>query len=139
METIITFAAGRAHGNPGPAALGIYITEANGTLIQEVAQAIGNARSDFAAYYSVMVALETLKQIYGEATNEMYFELRLDNEFVKKQLDSESEIKEPGLVPMFIEIHNRRVTSFPHLTFTSISEEENAEADRLASEALGAK
>lgn len=136
METIITYAAGRASGNPGPAALGIYITEANGTLIQEVAQAIGNARADFASYYAVMVALETLKQIYGEATSGMHFELRLDNEFVLKQLNSEAEIKEPGLVPMFIEIHNKRVTGFPNLTFTLVSEEENTEAIRLANEAL---
>ena len=139
METIITFAAGRANGNPGPAALGIYITDSNGALIQEVAQAIGNARADFACYYAVMVALETLKQIYVEATNEMRFELRLDNDFVLKQLNSESEIKEPGLVPMFIEIHNKRVTSFPNLTLTLISEAENMEADRLIDEALGNK
>lgn len=139
METVITFAAGRAHGNPGPAALGVYITKADGTLVQEVAQAIGNAKADFAAYYAVMVSLETLKQMYGEATSGMHFELRLDNELTKKQLNAEVEIKEPGLVPMFIEIHNRRVTSFPHLTFTSITEEENTEANRLANEALGAK
>jgi ribonuclease HI len=139
METIITYAAGRANGNPGPAALGIYITDANGTLVQEVAQTIGNARADFAAYYAVMVALETLKQIYGEATSGMQFELRLDNEFVKKQLNAELEIKEPGLVPMFIEIHNRRVTGFPNLTFTLIPSEQNTEAGRLAEEVLAGK
>lgn len=139
METIITYAAGRANGNPGPAALGICITGSDGTLVQEVAQAIGNAKSDFAAYYAVMVALETLKQIYGEATSGMHFELRLDNEFVKEQLNSESEIKEPGLVPMFIEIHNRRVTSFPKLTFVLVPESDNSQAARLADEALGGK
>ena len=136
METIITYAAGRANGNPGLAALGIYITDANGTLVQEVAQAIGNARADFAAYYAVMVALETLKQIYGEVTNKMNFELRLDNDFVLKQLNSESEIKEPGLVPMFIEIHNMRVSSFPNVILTHVPREKNKEADRLVNEAL---
>ncbi len=139
METIIAYTAGGSRGNPGPSASGVYITTSTGEVVREVKEAIGNATNNFAEYYGVMLALQTLKQLYGKKSNEMQFEIRLDSELVKKQLSNEYQIKEPGLVPMFIEIHNMRVESFPHIFFTYISRENNKEADRLANEALGDK
>jgi ribonuclease HI len=76
--------------------------------------------------------------MFGAATKTMQFEIRLDSELVKKQLNAEYQIKEPGLVPMFIEIHNMRVAHFPHLTLTHIPRAQNKEADRLVNEALDA-
>lgn len=139
MESVITFVAGRSQGNPGPAGIGVYVTEADGRLVHEVKQAIGNARGDFATYYAVMVALTELKQVFGDLTPDINFELRLDNELVKKQLNGEHPINEPGLVPMFIEIHNKRVSDFPNITFALVSPGENKKADSLASEAADAK
>lgn len=139
MESVITFVAGRSQGNPGPAGVGIYITETDGKLVHEAKQAIGNANENFAAYYAVMVALDNLKQIFGDITRDINFELRLDNEFVKKQLNSEIEIKEPGLVPMFIEFHNNRVASFPNITLTLVPKDENIAADKLANDAVSGK
>lgn len=138
LETIITFTDGGARGNPGPAAIGVYITK-DGKLVREVKQAIGNSTNNFAEYNAVMVALQTLKQIYSKKTKEIIFEIRLDSELVKKQLNGEYQIKEPGLVPMFIEIHNLRVSSFPNLILTHIPRAQNKEADRLVNEALDRK
>lgn len=139
METIIAYTDGGARGNPGPAAAGVYITDAVGTMVREVKQALGNANNNFAEYYGVMLALQTIKQIYGQKTKEMMIEIRLDSELVKKQLNSEYQINEPGLVPMFIEIHNMRVISFPNLTLTQVLQEENKEANRLVNEVLDGK
>jgi ribonuclease HI len=139
METIITYTGAEARGNPGPAAVGICISSATGEVVQELKQTIGNANDNFAAYYAVMLALQTLKQTYGPKTEAMQFEIRLTSEFVKKQLNGEAQIKEPGLVPMYIEIHNLRVVSFPQLMFTQITQELNQVADRLVNEALDAK
>ena len=86
-----------------------------------------------------MLALQTLKQIYGKNSKTMQFEIRLDSELVQKQLSGIYQIKEPGLVPMFIEIHNMRVASFPHITFTHVPRAKNKEADRLVNEALDGK
>lgn len=139
MEKIIAYTDGGARGNPGPAAVGVYITDEIGQMIAETKEAIGNSTNNFAEYYGVMVALQTLKHRYGKETKNMHFELRLDSELVKKQLNSEYQIKEPGLVPMFIEIHNMRVASFPNLTLTHVPREQNKEADRLVNEALDNK
>lgn len=139
MDTVIAYTDGNARGNPGPAAAGVYITDADGTMLKEAKESIGNSTSNFAQYYGVMLALQTLNQMYGEKTLEMQFEIRLAGEFVKKQLNAESQVTEPGLVPMFIEIHNMRVANFPNLLLTLIPQEKNQEAVRLVNEALDKK
>lgn len=136
MEKISAYTDGEARGNPGPAAVGIYITNSAGEMVYEAKKFIGNANSNFAEYYAVMLALQSLKEIYNEKSNKMQFEICLSSELVKKQLSTESQIKEPGLVPMFIEIHNMKVESFPNIFFTLLSREKNIEANRLLEEAL---
>jgi ribonuclease HI len=136
METIIAYTDGGARGNPGPAAIGVHIVDAQGAVLTQVKQSIGNSTNNFAEYHAVLTALQTLKQRYGKATKDMNFEIRLDSELVKKQLNHEYQIKEPGLVPFFIEIHNLRVANFPHLTLTHVPRAQNKEADRLVNEAL---
>ena len=136
MKKVIAYTDGGARGNPGPAAIGIHIIDGDGKVLREVKEFIGNSTNNFAEYNAVMVALQTLKVMYGGKTKEMAIEIRLDSELVKKQLNNEYQIKEPGLVPMFIEIHNLRVASFPNLTLTHVPREKNKEADRLVNEAL---
>ncbi len=138
MKRIICYTTGVSTGNPGPGAIGVYITDEMGVMLQEEAQTIGNTTNIFAAYYSVMAGLQTLRTMFGDKTSLLEIEMRLDSELVKKQLNAEVQITEPGLVPMFIEIHNMRVASFPHLKVVLIASEENQEAERLVKEALDA-
>lgn len=139
MQKITIFTDGGSRGNPGPAAIGAYIVDANDKVLKEVSETIGNATNNFAEYQAVMRGLQTVKEMYGKKTKEMEFELKLDSELVKKQLSGEYQIKEPGLVPHFIEIHNLRVSNFPNLVFTHVRREFNKDADRLVNEALDAK
>jgi len=139
MKTITIYTDGGSRGNPGPAAIGVQIVDASGTVLKEVSEAIGNATNNFAEYQAVMRGLETLKQVLGKDTKTTEVEIRLDSELVKKQLNHEYQIKEPGLVPLFIAIHNLRVSSFPKLTLTHVPRAQNKEADRLVNEALDGK
>ncbi len=138
MEKIICYTDGGARGNPGPAAVGVYIEDEAGKMLKEVKQTIGNSTNNFAEYQGVLTGLQTLKELFGKQSKDMAFEIRMDSELVKKQLNAEYQIKEPGLVPMFIEIHNMRVANFPNLTLTHVPREKNKEADRLVNEALDA-
>ena len=138
METVTIFTDGGSRGNPGPAAVGAQLVDANGTVLREVSQKIGNATNNFAEYQAVASGLEAAKELFGKKTKDMQFELKLDSELVKKQLNAEYQIKDPGLVPLFIMIHNLRVAHFPNLTLTHVRRELNKEADRLVNEALDA-
>ena len=139
MKTVIAYTDGGARGNPGPAAVGVHIVDADGVTIKDVAARIGNSTNNYAEYYGVMLALQTLKALYAKKTKEMQIELRMDSELVKKQLAGEYQIKEPGLVPLYMEIHNLRVAHFPNLTLTHVKRALNKEADRLVNEALDGK
>ncbi len=139
MQSFICYTDGGARGNPGPAAIGIHITDKAGSVVKEVKQPIGNSTNNFAEYQAVLVALQTLRSLHGSATRSNQYEIRLDSELVKKQLNGEYQIKEPGLVPQFIEIHNLRVANFPNLKLTHVPRAENKEADRLVNEALDGK
>ena len=139
MEKIITYTGGSSRGNPGPAGVGVYITNRTGGMIKEAKEAIGNSTDNFAEYYAVMLGLQTLKQLYVQKTKTMQFEIRTDSELVQKQLSGKCQIKEPGLVPMFIEIHNLKVENFPNIIFTHISKEQNKESERLVKEAVEGK
>jgi ribonuclease HI len=138
MKKITIFTDGGSRGNPGPAAVGAQIVDAKGTVVREVSEAIGNATNNFAEYYAVMRGLQVAKEVFGKSTKDMQVEVKLDSELVKKQLNNEYQINEPGLVPYFIEIHNMRVASFPHIVFTHIGRDFNKEADRLVNQALDA-
>jgi ribonuclease HI len=137
MNTVICYTGGRSRGNPGPAAIGVYITDAAGNMMSESAETIGNSTDMFACYQAVMVGLQCLKSLLGADCATTQIEIRLDNEIVQKQLNAELPLKEPGFVPLFIEIHNMRVESFPHLTLTFIQPSLNTDVERLIIEALG--
>ena len=138
MKTITIFTDGGSRGNPGPAAIGVHVVDEKGQVLTEVSESIGNATNNYAEYFAVVRALQTLKELFGKKTREMQFELKLDSELVKKQLNGEYQIKDVGLVGHFIEIHNLRVAYFPHLKLTHVRREFNKEADRLVNEALDA-
>lgn len=138
METITIYTDGGARGNPGPSAIGVQMLDTDGKVIKELSEKIGNATNNFAEYQAVMRGLQVATEHFGKRSKELNFVLKLDSELVQKQLSGEYQIKEPGLVPHFIEIHNMRVSSFPNIIFTHVQRELNTEADRLVNEALDA-
>ncbi len=137
MEHILIYTNGRSRGNPGPSAIGVQMVDKSGKVLEEVSEKIGNATNSFAEYQAVLRGLEVASQHFGNMTKDINFEIKLDSEVVKKQLNNEAQIMEPGSVPFFIAIHNIRVSTFPNLTLTQISQELN-EAYRLVNEALDA-
>lgn len=136
MEKVRCFVVGDAKGNPGPGAFGVQIIDESGKILAEVGRGIGNASDSFATYYGVMVALQTIIELFGTSTSALSVELCLDNEIVKKQLHDESPLTDPGLVPMYIEIHNMKVVSFPNFTTTLVAKEQNTAARQLVMEVL---
>lgn len=136
MEKLICYTDGGSRGNPGPAGIGISIQDTSGTVLKEVSEFLGNGTNNMAEYHAVMVALEAMQKMLGKKSKETEVEVRMDSELVQKQLSGQYQIKEPGLIPQFIAIHNLRVAHFPHITFVHIPREKNKDADRLANEAM---
>ncbi len=139
MKRVICYTDGGARGNPGPAGAGAVAQDEVGGIIFEGSQFLGNATNNYAEYAAVVLALTELKRRLGKETKNIDVEVRMDSELVQKQLSNEYQIKEPSLVPQFIEIHNLIVTSFPHIRFVHVRREQNTHADRLANDAMNRK
>lgn len=117
MKKITIFTYGEVEGKVGPAKINVHVVDSSDTVILHYSESIGNAASVYAHYYAVMSALQTLQEEFGNDTKMMQFECKVSDEVVAKQLRAELEMREPSSVPLFIEIHNLRVSSFPYLSF----------------------
>jgi len=134
---IIVYTDGGARGNPGPAGIGVVITDEKGGVLKEISKSLGVQTNNWAEYEAVILGLQELKKIFGkEKTKSLEIEIRTDSELIAKQLQGEYQIKEETLFPQFIKVWNMRITDFPHLKFFHIPREKNKEADQLANKAM---
>lgn len=137
---IIIYTDGGSRGNPGPAAFGYVIQDADGNIIKRHGEAIGKATNNEAEYQGVVAALKKAKQMLGkEKLKHARIEVRMDSELAVRQLSGTYKIENKNLQPLFIEIWNLRVELGGNISFVHIPREENKEADRMVNEALDAK
>jgi ribonuclease HI len=135
MQKITVHSDGGARGNPGPAGIGVVVTDGKGKVLAEVSEHIGDTTNNIAEYTAVLHGLTALRTLLGGQTRTVPIDWKLDSELVVKQLAGEYKVKNPGLRPLHQEIQDLRA-EFPHLTFTHVRREQNVEADRLVNEAL---
>jgi ribonuclease H / adenosylcobalamin/alpha-ribazole phosphatase len=128
---LIVEADGGARGNPGPAAWGVVVRDADsGEVLVERAQAIGTATNNVAEYQGLIAGLRAANELDPEAT----VDVRMDSRLVIEQMAGRWQIKHPGLRPLALEARS----SFPYerITWTWVPRSSNAHADRLLNEAL---
>ncbi|KKQ22366.1 MAG: Ribonuclease H [Candidatus Curtissbacteria bacterium GW2011_GWA1_40_24] len=134
-EKIIIYCDGGSRGNPGPAAIGIYIPQ----LRKGYSKFLGRTTNNEAEYQAAIFALKKIKHLIGgEKAEKSEVEIRSDSELLIKQLNGEYKIKEKTLVPFFIEIWNLK-QDFGGMKFVALPREENMEADRLVNRELDGK
>lgn len=127
---LIAFTDGGSRGNPGPAALGVYITDEQGRMVKEHGRYLGTATNNHAEYAAVIDALEHAKQLGADE-----LDMFMDSELVVRQLSGQYRVKDPGLAQQYMRVHNLRL-GFRKVTFTHVRREKNKEADRLVNETL---
>lgn len=140
MEKLIIYTDGGSRGNPGPAAFGYVIKDAEGTMLKRQGGAIGKATNNEAEYQAVIAALKKTKQMLGkEKLKQTRIEVRMDSQLAVEQLSGRYKIENEKLQPLFMEIWNLRVELGGNISFVHISREQNKEADRMVNEALDAE
>ena len=137
---IIIYTDGGSRGNPGPAAFGYVIKNADGNILKQHGEAIGKATNNEAEYQAVVAALKKAKQLVGkEKLKHTRIEVRMDSELAVRQLTGVYKIENEKLQPLFMEIWNLRVEMGGNVSFTHVPREQNKEADRMVNEALDAE
>ncbi len=136
---VIIHTDGGSRGNPGPAAIGVILTEEKGRVIKEYAQKIGRATNNEAEYEAVIFALQKAKLLFGkQKAKSMELEVRTDSEFIAKQLNGEYKILDRRIEQLFLKVWNLKI-DFGKALFKHIPRSENKEADKLVNRALDYK
>jgi ribonuclease HI len=131
-RTLVLHVDGGARGNPGPAAVGVVISEPDGTVVEEVAETIGHATNNVAEYRAVLKGLERASALDAG-------EVRIvnDSELIAKQLTGDYKVKHPSMVPLFNEA-KAKLAEFSAWSIRTVPRAQNAGADALVNQALDA-
>ena len=132
-KKIKIFSDGGARGNPGPAGIGVAIFNSADELIGAHKKYIGEATNNQAEYRALIAALEKASEIGAET-----IEVMMDSELIVKQIKREYKVKNAGLAPLFLKVHNL-TQRFKSAKFRHIRREQNTAADKLANEAMDRK
>ncbi len=130
------FTDGGARGNPGPAAIGVYIEDANGTKLAGIGKTIGIATNNTAEYKAVIEALDWLltnKAIFPESVKILFF---LDSLLVCSQMKGVWKIKDENLRSLFFTASEKQKKLNLPVSYAHIPREKNKNADYLVNAAL---
>lgn len=129
---VVLHVDGGARGNPGPAAIGVVVSDADGRLVEEVAEAIGEATNNVAEYRALLRGLERARALGADEV-----EVVGDSELVAKQVSGQYKVKHAGLRPLHAEAL-RALAGFTRWQVRTVPRAQNADADALVNAALDA-
>ncbi len=124
---------GASRGNPGPAAFGVVLTDAQGQVVREFGQAIGKMTNNEAEYRGLLAGLDAALEKGGSE-----LEVQLDSELLVLQLNGTYKIRAANLKPLFDQA-KKKLKRFARVQIVHVPRAQNARADKLANQALDAK
>lgn len=127
---IVAYIDGGSRGNPGPAGYGVRIENRQGAVVTELRRPLGVATNNVAEYQGLLAAL-TWAVEHGHRD----MRIRSDSELLVKQMRGEYRVKHPGLKPLH-ERAQQLIATLDRVRFEHVPRARNAEADRLANEAM---
>ena len=129
-DVVIIRADGASRGNPGPAAIGVTITDHKGRRLATFSRCIGVTTNNRAEYQAVIVGLEEALRLGAKAIR-----LMTDSELVARQISGRYRVRNPGIAPL----HRKVMGLLARFRLWQVSHVDracNAEEDRLANQAL---
>jgi ribonuclease HI len=121
---------GGARGNPGPAAIGIVVSDPDGNPVATFGDKIGDTTNNVAEYKALLRGLELAAE-HGAR------EVRVinDSELVARQVTGVYKVKHPAMQQLHTEAL-AALNDFERWSIESVPREQNADADALVNEAL---
>ena len=121
---------GGARGNPGPAGWGVQIQDDAGATIAELCGAIGRATNNVAEYAGLIAALD-----WCLARGAASVAVKSDSLLLVQQMRGNYRVKHEGLKPLYGRAR-LAAAKIGRVTFDHVRREQNADADRLANQAM---
>jgi ribonuclease HI len=136
MNSISIFTDGGARGNPGPAAIGVYIEDNSGNTLAKIGKRIGDATNNTAEYKAVIEAFSWLiaNRKKMEQGTKIYF--YLDSQLVYSQLKGLYRVKAETIREYVFTINQKQQQLGFEIEWNHIPREKNQKADTLVNLAL---
>ncbi|HQZ00341.1 MAG TPA: reverse transcriptase-like protein [Propionicimonas sp.] len=127
---LVIEADGGSRGNPGPAAYGALVRDAEtGEVLNCEGLGLGTATNNVAEYSALIAGLEMAKALDPNAT----VEVRMDSKLVIEQMAGRWKVKHPDMVPLASKAQQLRPV---RTIWTWVPRELNSAADALVNAAL---
>jgi ribonuclease HI len=131
VTRFIIYADGASRGNPGDAAGGAVVTNADsGQIVAEVGVICGVATNNVAEYRGMIEGVKAAKKLSPEPD----LEIRLDSKLVVEQMSGRWKVKHPDMRELVK--HAWEVIGDTPVSFSWVPREDNSHADMLANRAL---
>jgi ribonuclease HI len=136
LNCLNIYTDGGARGNPGPAAIGVYIADEKNKQIAGFGKSIGATTNNVAEYRAVIEALdwaiENKKLLSPDA--KIYF--FLDSKLVCSQILGLFKVKNSALKDLLLDVRDREGQILLPMYYKHIPREQNSKADAYVNEAL---
>jgi ribonuclease HI len=121
---------GGARGNPGPAAIGVVVSDPDGNMLGELGEPIGEATNNVAEYRALLRGINWARELGGDE-----LEIVGDSELVARQLTGAYKVKHPSMKPLHAEAL-AALRPFDAWSIRTVPRAQNARADELVNRAL---
>jgi probable phosphoglycerate mutase len=127
---LVVCADGGSRGNPGPAAYGALVLDAEtGEVLNREGLTLGSTTNNVAEYSGLIAGLEMARAINPAAT----VDVRMDSKLVIEQMSGRWKIKHPGMKELAARAQSLRPS---RVTWTWVPRAQNSAADTLVNKAL---
>ena len=128
-KNIEVYIDGASRGNPGESGIGVLVIRGDGSR-REIRKYLGKGTNNEAEYRALIEALRHLSDEKPPETR-----IHTDSQLVASQMNGLWKVKDPKLRILHAEA-KKLAAALPRLKIDHIPRERNAEADRLANEAI---
>lgn len=129
----MVYVDGGSRGNPGPAGVGVVITDSDGAELARANDYIGEATNNTAEYRALLLGLERAKALGAPEV-----EIVNDSQLVERQVRGEYRVKKADLKVLHEQVRTA-LRDFERWSIRSVPREQNELADTLVNEAIDAR
>jgi ribonuclease HI len=135
MAKVVVFTDGGSRGNPGPAALGVFIQTADGKELVRIGKRLGETTNNVAEYSAIVEAfnwlLENKQKLDIQAVD--FF---MDSQLACSQLNGLYKVKNPRIRDFVFELRQKEAQLQVPIAYAHVPREQNKKADFMVNQAL---
>jgi ribonuclease HI len=130
MAKVTVNVDGGARGNPGPAAIGVVVRDADGAVVEAVGETIGKTTNNVAEYQALLRGIEL-----AAANGATEVELVGDSELIVRQIEGRYKVKNEAMKELHAQA-KKALAGFDNWSIRHVKRAQNSDADKLVNQAL---